>query len=273
MKLGMSCGTDSIRIAAENGARGAPLAINVLAQKGPKEAVAPLAAAGLEVCQIMAFAFNALSADTARQAEQRALVEKAIPMAPDTGCRVIVVNGGNYDPSGFLRGHRDNFTAAALDEAARGLEPICRLAEKHGAQIAIEPFIQCVVNTPERYLRIKEKIASPALTVNLDLCNFFTFDDMWRPSEASARICAALAGHYSLVHCKDLAVSKGVHIHIDETPLGTGVADWTTALQFIARDLPADGWFIYEHIKAPEHAPAGMRYLLEAAAKAGVSFS
>ena len=272
MKLGMMSGADTIKVAVENGAQGIPLAINALAQKGPQQAIAPIAAAGLEVCQISGFAFNALSSDKAKQAEQRTLVEKAIPMAPDTGCPVIVVNGGNYDSSGFLCGHRDNFTDKALDEAARGIEPVCRLAEKHGVKIAIEPFIQCVINTPERYLKLKEKVASPALTVTLDVCNFFTFEDMWRPTEAVTRICSALAGHYALVHCKDLAVAKGVHIHVDETPLGTGVADWAAALKFIARDLPADGWFIYEHIKAPEHAPAGMRYLREAAAKAGVAF-
>ncbi|MCX7014741.1 MAG: hypothetical protein NTW86_19705 [Candidatus Sumerlaeota bacterium] len=52
------------------------------------------------------------------------------------------------------------------------------------AHLAIEPFIQCAVDTPERFLKLKEKIGSPALAINLDLCNFFTYEDMWRPAEA-----------------------------------------------------------------------------------------
>jgi len=270
MRLGISAGPNSIPIAVEHGAKGAPLQFNLLAQKGVRAAMAPIVEAGLEVCQIMAFAFNALSPEREKQEDARRLLEKAIPLAPETGCPAIVVNGGNYDASGFLRGHRDNFTEAALDEAARGLASVVKLAESHGVQIAVEPFIQCVVNTPERFLALKEKVGSPALTVNLDVCNFFAFEDMWRPTEAVARICSALAGHYSLVHCKDLTVSKGVHIHIDETPLGTGMVDWDAAMGLVARDLPADGWFIYEHIKAPEDAQRGMEYLTEICKKHGV---
>ncbi|MCX7012309.1 MAG: sugar phosphate isomerase/epimerase [Candidatus Sumerlaeota bacterium] len=270
MKLGISGKPDSIQLAKAHGASGVPILVNALANEGAKAATIALRDVGLEVCQISAFGFNPLSPERAKQEEQRRLVKKAIPLAPETGCPTIVVNGGNYDPSGFLCGHPNNFGEQALDDAARGLAPLVKLAESHGVQIAVEPFIQCAVNTPERFLKLKEKIGSPALTLNLDICNFFTYEDMWKPAEAVERICKALAGQYSFVHCKDLTVSKGVHIHIDEAPLGTGVVDWSLALRHIGRDLPADGWFIYEHIKAAKDARAGMQYLGRAAEKAGV---
>jgi len=272
MKLGLVAGPDSVELAPELGATGVPLNVNVVANQGGSAAVEPIKAAGLEVCQIAAFGFNALSSDTEKQAQQRQMLEKAIPEAPATGCNVLVVNGGNYDPSGFMNGHAGNFTDDAIDAAARGLESIVKLAEQHGVIIAVEPMVHAVVCTPERFLMLKEKVGSDALTVNLDICNFLTYADMWRATEATKRICETLAGQYALVHCKDLTVTTGVHIHIDEAPLGTGVMDWETALCYIAQDLPGDGYFIYEHVKTPDDARAGVKLLRELAEKTGVRF-
>lgn len=68
-------------------------------------------------------------------------------------------------------------------------------------------------------------------------------------------------------------MTTGTHIHIDEIPLGQGVVAWKTALHFIDRDLPEDGYFIYEHIKTAEDARAGVRLLRDLARKAGVAFN
>ena len=273
MKLGLMAGPDTISLAVELGATGVPLPVNALALKGPADAVAPLADAGLEVCQIAAFGFNSLSPEEDKQEQQRIMLQEAIPKIPATGCNVVVVNGGNYDPSGFMNGRPDSFTDDAIDAAARGLEPMVKLAEEHGVIIAVEPMVHAVVCTPERFLKLKEKVGSDALTVNLDICNFLTYADMWRPTEAAKHICETLAGHYALVHCKDLTVTTGVHIHIDETSLGTGVMDWETALRYIARDLPEDGYFIYEHVKTADDARAGAELLRSLAQKIGISFS
>ncbi|OPZ12542.1 MAG: hypothetical protein BWZ10_02082 [candidate division BRC1 bacterium ADurb.BinA364] len=68
-------------------------------------------------------------------------------------------------------------------------------------------------------------------------------------------------------------MAPGVHLHIDEAPLGAGVTDWPTALRYFARDLPADGWVILEHAKTPEDARLGLRNLRAAAAEAGVELA
>ena len=71
---------------------------------------------GLEVCQIGAFGYNPLSTDRERQAQQAALLEQVIPLAAETGCPYVVINGGNYHPSGFGAGDALNFTDQALDD-------------------------------------------------------------------------------------------------------------------------------------------------------------
>ena len=49
--------------------------------------------------------------------------------------------------------------------------------------------------------------------------------------------------------------------------------DWETPLRYIARDLPKDGYFIYEHVKTPDDARTGVRLLRSLAQEIGVSFS
>ncbi|NOZ20448.1 MAG: sugar phosphate isomerase/epimerase [Planctomycetes bacterium] len=274
MKLGfVGQFPEAVPVAKEIGATGLPLSINALAERGPEAAAKPIRDAGMSACQIGAFGFNPLSPNRAEQKKQEDMLAKAIPLAAATGCPYLVINSGNYDEAGFMRGHPDNFTDRALDEVAVALDPVLSLAEQHGAKIVIEPMVHCVVSVPERFLALKERVKSNALRVNLDICNFFTLKDMWQPAEAVKRICGLLAGHYDLVHCKDLTVSQGVHIHIDETPLGTGVMDWETALHDIARDLPEGGWFIYEHVKSAEDARAGAKLLRDMAQKEGIEFS
>jgi sugar phosphate isomerase/epimerase len=259
------------QIAGEIGAHGLPLWINALANQAPEAAIAPIRNAGMEVCQIGAFGYNPLSPNRDVQAQQERLVEEAILLVGRIGCPHVVINSGNRDVSGFLRGHADNFTDQALDEVAKALEKPLALAEEHGAKVVIEPMIHCMVSTPERFLSLKQRLKSEALRVNLDICNFLTLADMYNPIPAIERICGDLAGHYDLVHCKDLAVTEGVHIHIDETPLGTGMMDWAAALAFIARDLPMDGWFIYEHVKAAGDARRGAALLRQICAGASIT--
>ena len=264
---------EAAEVAQRIGAHGLPLWVNALVPHGPEAATGPIREAGMKVCQIGAFGYNPLSPNREEQAMQAAWLREAIPLVGQVGCPHLVINSGNYDEAGFLRGHPDNFTERALDEVATALEPVLALAEEHGARIVIEPMVHCVVSTPERYVALKQRVRSEALRINLDLCNFFTLGDMWQPTETVERLCGALSGHYDLVHCKDLAVTQDVHIHIDETPLGTGAVDWATAMRHIARDLPADGWFIYEHVKCADDARAGAKLLRDMAQKTGIEFS
>jgi sugar phosphate isomerase/epimerase len=274
MRLGLSIGGPVFEIAQEYGAAGIAIWFEELVSKGPDQATGEIRQHGLEVCQIGAHTFNPLHPDSGELARQRDLLEKTISLAPETGCRDILVNGGNYEPegAGFAMGHPDNFTDKALDAAARGLEDVVKSAEKHGCNIVVEPFVQCVVNTPERFLALKEKVGSDALTVTLDICNFFNYEALWHPTEVVRHACTTLAGHYTVVHAKDVKLTPGVIIHMDEAPLGTGVMDWVTAMEHIGRVLPADGYVVLEHADTAEAARCGLDNLRKAAEQAGVTF-
>jgi len=273
MRLGLEAGAQTLDVAAEQNVAGVPISAEQLVTTGVQATLAPLRERGLEVCQIGAFGFNPLSLDREGQARQRQILEAAIPLAGETGCRYIVICGGNYDPSGFGRAHPRNYREEALDETARGLAPVVHLAERHGAMISIEPYLKTAISTPERFLALKEKVGSDALRVNLDVTSFYGYWDMWDPLSSVQHTCATLAGHYGLGHVKDVALQDGFHIHISLAPLSQGVTDWAATLRLMAPHLPEDSWLILEHVQTAEEARTSLAYLRTAAREAGVELN
>jgi sugar phosphate isomerase/epimerase len=271
MRLGLDAGKDTHDLAVELGIRGVPISAQALVEQGVEATLAPLRARGLEVCQIGAFGYNPLLPDKEALAKQTALVEQAAELAADTGCPYIVINGGNHHPSGFLHGYAENFTDAALDEAAANLKPLCEKAGTAGACLSIEPYIKSAVSSPERFLALAEKVGSPALRVNLDVTNFFGLDEMWDCTETVRNACRSLAGHYGLVHVKDVVLREGFHIHVDLAPIDEGACDWTLMLKEAAPHVPDDSWVVLEHIASPEEARRCTAYLRHCAAEAGVT--
>jgi sugar phosphate isomerase/epimerase len=271
MRLGLEAGPHTIEMAKELGIRGVPVDAGELVTKGVGEVVGPLREAGLEVCQIGAFGYNPLLPDEEALAEQTELVTKAIGLAADAGCPYIVINGGNRHPSGFLHGYAENFTDAALDEVAENLKPLCEKAEAAGACLSIEPYIKSAVSSPERFLALAGKVGSPVLRVNLDVTSLFGLDEMWDCTETVRNACRSLAGHYGLVHVKDVVLKEGFHIHVDLAPIDEGACDWTLMLKEAAPHVPDDSWVILEHVASPEEARRCTAYLKQCAAEAGVT--
>lgn len=271
MKLGLEAGADTLELAVRHGVKGVPIDGAALAEHGVAGALAPLRERGLEVCQIGAFGYNPLQ-ETAGQAEQQRLLEHIIPLAADTGCPYIVVCGGNVHPSGFGAADPRNFTAAALEQVARQLDPLVRLAERHGAKLSVEAYLKTAVGSPERFLELWDLIGSDALCVNIDVTSLYDVHDLMAgPGPKVAHVCRAFAGHYGLVHVKDVTLKEGFHVHIDLAPLGSSPTDWAELLRLADPHLSADSWAVLEHVASADEAATSLAHLRRAADRAGVA--
>lgn len=236
------------------------------------ETLAPLKARGLEVCQIGAFGFNPLSIDVETQTRQTEMLANAIPLAAETGCPYIVINGGNYHPSGFGAADARNFTGESLGTVAEALKPLLELAEWHNAKLAVEAYLKTAVNSSESFLRLKELAGgSDALCCNIDVTSLYNYQDIWDPAPKVERICNGLAGHYGLGHVKGVALKEGFHINVELAPITEDTTDWAQMLRLMAPHLPADSWLILEHMFTPEEARSSLAHLRKAADDAGVS--
>lgn len=274
MRLGLEAGEHTRDLAVEQGIKGVPISAAQLVNDGVAATLNPLRERGLEVCQIGAFGFNPLSTDHEAQVKQRAILERAIPLAVETGCSYIVINGGNYHPSGFGAGDARNFTDDALDKVAEVLKPLLEMAEKYGAKLSIEAYLKTAVNSPERFLKLKERVGhTDALRVNIDVTSLYNYDDLWNPAQKVEHICTALAGHYGLGHLKGIALNEGFHIHAALAPITEDPTDWAQVLRLMSPHLPDDSWVILEHVLSPEEGRASLVHLRDAAASADVTLT
>lgn len=269
MKLGLEAGKETLDLAVELGISGVPIDAGALVENGVELTLTPLRERGLRVCQIGAFGFNPLALNGA----QAALLSAAIPLAAETGCPYIVINGGNYDPTGFLGTDARNYTEAALDEVARVLRPFLHQAEQFGVKLSIEPYLKTAVGTPEQFLALKEKVGSNSLVVNVDVSSFY---DYWALVDTTASVqhtCTTLAGHYGLGHIKEIGLQEGFHLQAGLTPLGSGPTNWGQVLRLMAPHLPTDSWLILEHVLSPDEARNSVALLRQAAQSVGVTFT
>jgi sugar phosphate isomerase/epimerase len=273
MRLAIDAGPHTIAAAKELGIRGVPVDGGELAKRGVAEVVDPIRAEGLEVCQIGAFGYNPLHPDTAVLSAKTELVGTLIGLAPQTGCRYIVINGGNLHPSGFGHGFRENFSTASLKKVASALKPLAAKAERENVCLSVEPYIKSTVCSPEAFLELSRMVNSPALRINLDVTNFYGLEDMWDCTTTVRHVCDSLKGHYGLVHLKDVALKEGFHIHIDLAPLAQGVTDWALVLSEAAPHVPEDSWVIVEHVGSLEEARASIALVRSAAKGVGVALA
>lgn len=271
MRLGLEAGPYTLDLAVEEGIQGVPISINQLVDDGVEATLGPLRARGLSVCQIGAFGYNPLSTDREAQVRETDLLERALPLAAATGCPYIVICGGNYHPSGFGAGDRRNFTDKALDEIAEALTPLLRLAEDNEVKLSIEPYLKTAIHSPARFLALWGRVQSDALRVNIDPTSLYDYWDLWNPQATVERVCTDLAGHYGLVHVKEVALDEGFHIHAGLAPLGEGPTDWGQMLGLIAPHVPDDSWVILEHVQTAEEGRASLALVREAAKAAGVT--
>ena len=271
MRLGLEAGSETHDLAVELGIHGVPVSMNQILDNGVEATLAPLKDRELQVCQIGAFGYNPLSTDRESQIKQTKMLKAVIPLAPDTGCRYIVICGGNYHPSGFGAGDARNYTDQALKEVAAALVPMVDQAAKAGVYLSIEPYLKTAVYSPERFLSLQSMVGSDALRINIDPTSLYDYWDLWDSEHKVTDVCTKLAGHYGLGHIKEVALAEGFHIHAGLAPLGTGVTNWAQMLQLMAPHLPDDSWVILEHVQSAEEARNSYALLQKAAASVNVT--
>lgn len=77
-------------------------------------------------------------------------------------------------------------------------------------------------------------------------------------------LCARLAGHYGLIHVKEVGLAEGFHLHAGLLPLGDGPTDWAHFLRLSLPHLPADSWLILERVQSAAEAARSLAFLQKA---------
>ena len=225
-----------------------------------------LAEHDLEVVQVGGWAHNPLRPTP----ETEQIARNAIAAAADLSAPCIVLGGGTKNPNHSFCGHPDNFTDAAIAEAATSFKPLAREAEAAGVLVTLEIHFATVLCDWNACRKLIETIDSPAVKINLDAANMIRYYDYWNSTEYIREGIESLSGMIETCHAKDVVMHDALHLHMDECPAGEGCLNYADIISLVDAHLRPDTYMIVEHTPL-DKLPAAMKYVRDSAAKAGVA--
>ena len=172
------------------------------------------------------------------------------------GCPIVATETGTFNAQSEWLESPENATEDGYRQARTAIERYVRIAEKTGAQVAIEAYWRNVIGTVERAARLLRDISSPALKIVMDPCNYFGPQDLARMQPLLEEMFRKLGDRIVIAHAKDVkAGPKGT----DTPAAGTGVLDYPLFLRLLAQlDRPID--LVIEHV-ALDDVPRARDYV------------
>ena len=220
----------------------------------------------LEVVQVGAWALNPLRPTP----ETEQIARDALAAAADIGAPRIVLGGGTKNPNHSFCGHPDNFSDAAIAEAASNLKPLAREAEAAGLLVTLEIHFATVLCDWDACRKLIEATGSPAVKINLDAANMIRYQDYWNSTDRIRVGVEKLGALIETCHAKDVLMHDALHLHMDECPAGEGCLHYADIIALVDKHLRPDTYMVVEHTPL-DKLPAAMSYIRESAAEAGVT--
>ena len=124
-----------------------------------------LAAHGVEVAVLGCY-FNMIHPDPAERAAGIAKFEAYLQNARYFGAPIVASETGSVDVTFAYT--EENFTPAAFEVAAQVIRGLCRVAERFGAIVGIEPGVNHPIHDAKTFGELVEYVDSPALGLVLD---------------------------------------------------------------------------------------------------------
>jgi sugar phosphate isomerase/epimerase len=163
------------------------------------------------------------------------------------GTRLLTLCTGTRDPDDQWRAHPGNNRPEAWRDLVASMETALAIAEEHDVNLAIEPELANVVNSPAKARLLIDELSSPRLKVVLDPANLFEAVAVHEQRAIVAEGIELLADHIIMAHAKDRNADGGF------VTAGTGVLDYDHYLRCLA-GVKFDGPLVTHGLAAREAA-------------------
>ena len=227
-----------------------------------------IAAAGMELPQFgIGFSECLFDPNPAVRDQVVGKIERGIEVARDLAAHTCLIRTGSRNPVGSYSPSRLNRTPEARALLVETLKRIAAKAESEAVTIVIETHLLTIMGSPEINRDVLQAVGSERMTVVMDYVNHFqNLDQVYNSTERLQHIFEIMNPSSVVGHCKDIKLSPGLVLHIDEEIPGDGELDLATALK-LWHDAHPDGYMLLEHLpneKYPRAAANVHRILAEA---------
>ncbi len=216
-----------------------------------------IAAAGLELPQFgIGFSECLFDPDAAVRDRVVSKIERGIEVARDLAAHTCLIRTGSLNPAGSYAPSRDNLAPAARALLVETLKRVAAKAEAEAVTMVIETHLLTIMGSPAINRDVLQAVGSERMTVVMDYVNHFqNLDQVYNSTERLQHIFEIMNPISVVGHCKDIKLSSGLVLHIDEEIPGDGELDLATALK-LWHDAHPDGYMLLEHLPDEQYPRA-----------------
>jgi sugar phosphate isomerase/epimerase len=224
----------------------------------------------ITIAEVGAWNSNPISVDDAERHRSIAFNQAQLALADRIGARCCVNIAGSRSPT-WHGPHPDNLSEATFDLIVESVRKIIDGVNPTRTFYALECMQWVLPDSVDSYERLVKAIDRKAFAVHIDPVNLVNCPSRYYDTGALIRECFRRLGHLlRCCHAKDVTMSTGAIVHIDEVRPGLGTLDYATYLTELARVAP-DAPLMLEHLASEAEYDLAAAHILAVAANAGVS--
>lgn len=191
---------------------------------------------------------SAIHPDPAKTKEYKMQIAKALKIGGKLGCMGLRYSVGSMNPTNIWMHHPDNFTQKAMDELVKNTRELAPIAEDSGCMLCPETTQWTIVHNLQTMKEFVDRCDSPYVKIIFDFVNHTTPERVYDSGRYIKCVVAYLGERIGEFHVKDVKVQDQLLVvHIDETPMGTGLLDHETLIK-VSTQLESWKTFSLEHI-------------------------
>ena len=217
---------------------------------------AAFANAQVRIAALAAY-YNVVDPDQARRQHGEQRMRSLLTNWKRLGSPIVCTETGTLNGASEWVESPDNYTDAAYAQCRDVFAALASHAHAAGATLAIEVYWRNVIDSAARAEKLFHDVASPALQLVMDPCNYYRNSDLPNMAPMLRDIFRRVGSHTVIAHAKDV---KATPTGQDLPAAGFGVMDYPVFLGLLARlDKPLD--LIIEHLELDD-IPRARDYVL-----------
>jgi len=208
---------------------------------------------GLTIAALGAYK-NITALDPVKRRGNMEYVRACLEHAVILGNPVVSTETGTLHPTGDWSDTPENASPAAWDALYAVLDELLPVAERSGAVLALEGYVNNILKTHDQVAEILARYPSPNLRIMCDPYNYISKELLSERARLADAFLTRFKDHLVIAHLKDVSPEGA---EIDTPEFGTGMFPQGRYLRFLKEQRP-DLPLILEHLPV-DHIPAAIQ--------------